>query len=176
MSGVGPTDLYGLETELLDASIEALDTIPDYDVTLGGAPDRAFVSPGPPALDCCDQLTVHVSRISEGATAPGQPKASFSWINRVTLVVTFTRCLPVQDANGNAPSVPLQQAAAEQMSADQWAIWNHLHNLIADGLLFDRCCDVIWGTLESLVPSGGCGGSVMGITVCFDGYEEIPGT
>ena len=176
MSGVGPTDLHDLATELLVAAVEALDTVPTYAPALGGAPERNFVAPGPPALDCCDQLTVHVGPISEGATAPGQQKASYSWINRVALVLTFTRCVPVQDANGNPPSASLQEDAAEQINADKWAMWNHLHNLIVQGELFDRCCDVVWGNLLPLIPSGGCGGSTLTITVCFDGYEELPST
>lgn len=176
MAGVGPTDLHELASDLLAAAVEALDTVPTYAPALGGAPGRSFVAPGPPALDCCDQLTVYVGPISEGSTAPGTPKASLNWINRVQLVLTIARCVPVQDASGNPPSTAAQEESAEQINADKWAIWNHLHNLIADGELFDRCCDVIWGNLNPLIPSGGCGGSVLAITVCFDGYEEIPGT
>lgn len=176
MAGIDPTDLHGLSREFLNACIEALDTIPLYDASLSGSPARAFVAPGPVALDCCDQLAVHVSGIAEGASAPGLPRASMARINRVQLVVTASRCVPVPDANSNPPSPAEQEAAAEQINADKWALWNHLYHLISNGELFDRCCDVIWGALAPLQPNGGCGGSRLSITVCFDGYEEVPGT
>lgn len=176
MAGVGATDLHALADELLDASVEALDTVPTYAPALGGAPGRRFISPGPPALDCCDQLAVHVGPIVEGATAPGVPKASFSWINRVALTITIARCVPTQDENGYPPAASLLNTAAEQINADKWVLWNHLHNLIVEGDLFDKCCDVLFGALSPLPQSGGCGGSSLTITVCFDGYEEIFGT
>lgn len=176
MAGIGPTDLQDLAQEFLDACIEALDTIPDYDASLMGAPARTFVAPGPVALDCCDQLAVHVGAVSEGASAPGIPAASIARINRISFVATASRCVPVPDASGNPPSTTEQGEAAEQINADKWALWNHIYNLIRTGDLFSRCCDVIWGPLAALQPNGGCGGSTLSITVCFDGYDGVQGT
>lgn len=176
MAGVGPTDLHDLARELLEAAEQALDTIPSYDPTLSGAPSRSFVAPGPVALDCCDQLAVHVGTITEGDSAPFQPAASIARINRATLVVTASRCVPVPDSRANPPSTTEQEASAEQINADKWALWNHLYNLVRDGLLFSRCCDVIWDGLTALQPNGGCGGSSLQVTVCLDGYEEALST
>lgn len=176
MAGTGPTDLHDLARAFLEACEEALDTIPDYDATLDGAPERVFVAPGPVALDCCDQLTVHVGTLLEGDSAPFQPKASTARINHVTLVATAARCVPVPNSAGNPPPALEQEAAAQQINADKWALWNHIYNLINEGLLFDKCCDVIWGGLTALNPNGGCGGSSLLITVCFDGYEELLGS
>lgn len=176
MSGVGPIDLHELSTQFLDACIDALDTIPTYDSSLGGAPARAFVAPGPPAFDCCDQLTVHVASLTEGDSAPEFPKASIARINYVQLAAISARCVPMLDQNGNPPPMSEMEASAEQINADKWALWNHIYNLIRDGRLFSLCCDVIWGPLSALQPQGGCGGSRLLITVCFDGYEEVPGT
>lgn len=176
MAGVGPTDLHALAVEFLDACTEALDTIPTYDASLAGAPARRFVAPGTVALDCCDQLAVNVGILSEGSSAPGIPKASTARINRVTLIATISRCVPSPDANLNPPPALAIEEAAEQINADKWALWNHIYNLIGDGLLFDKCCDVVWGPLSPLQPSGGCGGSTLNITVCFDGYQEVQGT
>ena len=176
MAGVGPTDLHALARSFLEACEEALNTIPTYDATLEGAPARTFVSYGPVALDCCDQLAVHVGTLVEGDSAPAQPKASVARINLVSLVATASRCVPVPDSQGNPPPALEQEAAAKQINADKWALWNHIYNLINDGSLFDKCCDVIWGGLTALQPNGGCGGSSLLITVCTDGYEEVLGT
>lgn len=177
MAGIGPTDLHGLAREFLEACEQALDTIPTYDATLAGAPDRVFVSYGPViALDCCDQLTVHVGTLTEGDSAPFPPKASVARINHVTLVATFARCVPVPDSQGNPPAPATQEAAAEQINADKWAIWNHIYNLVNADVLFDKCCDVLWFGLTALQENGGCGGSSLTLAVCFDGYEEVLGT
>ena len=175
MAGVGPTDLHDLALSLLDAAVGALNTIPEFDSTLDGAPSRAFVAPGPVVLDCCDQLTVHVQGIIEGESAPAQPRASISRINDVQLVITAARCIPVSAADGTPPPAADQQEAAEQINADQWALWNHIYNMVNAGVLFDKCCHVIWGALRALQPSGGCGGSTLTITVCLDGYPETIG-
>lgn len=176
MAGTGPTDLHELATSFLVACADALDTIPTYDATLAGAPDRQFVSPGPVALDCCEQLAVHVGTLTEGDSNPFQPKASIARINHVTLVATASRCVPVPGENMQPPPVAAQEAAAQQINADKWAIWNHIYNEIRAGVLFNKCCDVIWGGLTALQQNGGCGGSSLLITVCFDGYEEVQGT
>jgi hypothetical protein len=177
MAGTGPTDLQELAEEFLAACVEALDTIPDYAPALEGAPTRYFVSPGTPALDCCPQLTVHVQTLTEGASAPFPPKASRARINRVEMIAQVARCVPIIDPEtGALPSVEDQQFAAEQVNADKWALWNHIYNMINAGLLFDKCCDVVWGPLRATVPSGGCGGATLTVVVCYDGYEEEFGT
>lgn len=168
--GVSPTDLHDLAVEFLTACEEALDTVPTYAPELGGAPARAFVSPGAPVFDCCDQLAVYVSVVSERTYVKG------SGVNDVQLVATATRCTPVPDSQGNPPSTADMQASAEQLNADKWALWNHLHALILAGELFERCCEVRWGLLTTINPLGGCAGSSLTITVCFDGYESALGT
>lgn len=175
MAGVGASDLHALASTFLTACIEALDTIPDFDPTLAGSPTRAFVSPGPAALDCCDQLTVHVGSLTEGASAVAPPKASFARINRVQLIATIARCVPVPNEMMIPPTPEEQEVSAEQINADKWALWNDLYTHIRNGSLFDNCCDVIWGSLSALSPSGGCGGSQLTITVCFEGYEDTSG-
>lgn len=175
MAGVGPTDLQVLADEFLDACAEALDTIPDYDASLVGAPTRAFISHATPVLDCCDQLTVHVNALSEGDSLPIPPTASDARINRVTLVATITRCVPTI-TDGRLPLPEEEEAAAAQVNADKWALWNHIYNLINEHMLFDKCCEIIWGQIRPINTSGGCGGSIFTITVCFDGYQEVLGT
>lgn len=171
-----PTDLHGLALELLTACEEALDTIPGSAPGYGGSPARSFVSPGTPVLDCCDQLTVHVGPLTDGRQDTAVPAAAkAAWVNHVVLLVTVARCVPIWD--GDQPPAPAaQQDAAAQINYDKWALWNHLHNLVREGLLFSRCGDVIWVGLTPLTPSGGCGGSLLTVRVSLDGYSEVLGT
>lgn len=171
----GPGDLYDMAQDFLAACVDALDTIPGYEPTLDGAPDRAFVVGGQPAADCCPQLTVHTVSLGEFYAAPIQPKASFARINRVNFLATLFRCLPGPQANGEPPLVTDQEAAAEQISADGWALWNHVWNMVRAGVLFNGCEPLV-ESMTALVPSGECGGWILAVSASLDGYEESIGT
>ena len=179
MAGTNPGDLHDLAVEVLDACVEALDTIPDFEPGFVGAPARRFVSPGKPAYDCCDgeehgQLTVHVSPVVEGP----HEKQTNSFVyrtNRVRVNITSLRCIGM-DPDGNPPDPDVATAQAAQLNRDGWAIWNHLFNLQRADLIFTQCGEVIWGQLTAVDPSGLCGGWTLPITVSLDGYEETFGT
>lgn len=179
MAGIGPQDLHDLAMEYLDACVESLDTIPTFAPELGGAPERRFISPGQPALDCCDQLTVHVAGAVDAPTSPGGltagRKAAYGKVNLVLMVATLTRCVPVIEQK-KWPTPAAMEAAAAQINADGWALWNHTFNMVASGQLFGICQEVYWDTLNSITPSGGCGGWTLGVRVRLDGYQESLGT
>lgn len=166
MAGVGPEDLFAIAQELLDASVDALDTLAPG---LAGAPERNFVSPGQPALDCCDQLTVHVASVVESPAGQTDTHKEGARKNIVTFVVTATRC---HDITVIPPAVETLSAVAEQMDADGWALWNHLWNLMRSGELFTLCGPVSWNGLRALIPSGGCGGWTLTISAEVEGYES----
>lgn len=173
MAGVDPGDLYALCEELLDACIEALDTIPGYIPALDGAPTRAFVAPGRPAADCCPQLTVNSVGITDdqlGALVPGRSYMTTRQ-NQVTLAVTLFRCAPSEQP---IPAVAELTAVATQHEADGWALWNHLFSLVRQGMLFSQCGEVKWGVLSALVPEGGCVGWFWPCEISLDGYEAVP--
>lgn len=174
------TDLNTLCDDLLAASVEALDTIPGYDVSLAGAPERAFVSSGLPTLDCCDQLAVSAIAVNEAPTAPGGLGAGRRNVtgrrNLVGLVVTITRCVPGPDEEMNPPTVAELEASAAQTNADAWALWNHLWEMWRADLLFTFCGEVFWDGLRSLPASGGCGGSTLTLRVSLDGYDDVTPT
>lgn len=183
MAGIGPEDLQSLAEELLTVCVEALNTIPTYAPGLGGAPARAFVSPGLPVFDwvepaadstgCCDQVAVHVEAITDAPTSPGglaagQKKAK---INHVSLIATVTRCVPTSDG-GFPPAVADLEASAAQINADGWALWNHIFNLVREGLFLTSCTEAFFDGMRSIRPSGGCGGFVLNFRAQLDGYEE----
>lgn len=171
--GNGPDDLFALCQEFLAACQDALDTIPSLAPGLGGSPERAFVSPGLPSFDCCDQLAVHAAAVFSD---PLQPLKNQERRNMVTLVAHATRCIPVIDSSGNIPSAADMEAAAEQIDADGWALWNHLFNLIRAGSIFSLCRVVLWDGLRSINPQGGCGGWVLTLRLEYDGYDEAIST
>src|SRR3990170_4644070 len=107
MAGTGPQDLHVLATDFLAACVEALDTIPTFAPGLGGAPARSFVSPGLPAFDCCDQLAIHVTGVTDSGTSPSNLTGRSAYtmkVNVVGLVATATRCIPVISDSGAIPS------------------------------------------------------------------------
>jgi hypothetical protein len=171
MAGTNALDLHALAEELLDASVDALDTIPTFDPGLAGAPDRTFVPPGLPALDCCDQLTVHVVAVNESPPGQSNTHKTGSRRNIVTLVVTTTRCYDLPK-DGSTPTEAQLSGTAEQLNADGWALWNYLWNLMRSGELLTLCDEVFWDGLRSLTPSGGCGGWVLTLRAAYEGYES----
>lgn len=176
----GPGDLHTFAETFLAFCAEALDTIPIYDATLLGAPDRQFVSPGIPVWDCCEQLAVHVAFINEAGTTPGDLDAGLrtnrGYINHVTVIGTITRCIPTMNSDGDPPSPAAQGSAAEQIDADGWALWNHLHNAKASGELLNLCDGMFFDGLLAVVPSGGCAGWTVTVRAAIGGYEELLGS
>lgn len=170
MAGTGPGDLYELAQEYLAACVDALDTIPAFEPGLGGSPARSYVSPGLPQYDCCPdgQLTVHVPSV---ISDPSLTLKNHERRNIVSLTATILRCVPAADESGNFASVADIQAAAEQVDADGWALWNYIFNAISSGDLFRLCDRIEWLGLRSITPSGGCGGWTLTLSVQFDGYQ-----
>ena len=177
MAGIGPTDLQDLAAELLTASVEALDTIPDYDPELEGAPNVQFVNSGGP-VDDCGQLTVSVTPIAEAPTAPlllgaGTRHRQDFRVNLVGLNVRLVRCLPAPAGMGGPPPASVQTAWSAQLNADAWALWNHLWNMARAGDLFTLCGEVYFDSLKTVGPQGGLGGWSLNLRVQLEGYEEV---
>ena len=173
-----PLDLNGAAEELLAAAAESLDTLPGFDLSLHGAPERQFVSFGPPVLDCCEQLTVYVPQVQD-APVPGQSglaagRKTAAKITHVFLTVTVSRCYPQPDGKGNPPSVEAIEEASVQLNADGWALWNHLYCMWTSDELFTFCDEVFWDSLRPLGPQGGCAGWNLGIHMSLDGYCDVP--
>jgi hypothetical protein len=176
VAGAGPADLFSQCVELLDASVDALNTIPSLAPGLLGAPERAFVSAGTPALDCCDQLTVNAAPVAEAPTRPLEMGAGTRHQqgfrkNYVGFNITVTRCANLNEV---PPPVGVLQDVAEQTDADAWALWNYLWNLARSGGIFSLCSGVYFDRLAPLTPSGGCSGWVLSMRAELEGYEASP--
>lgn len=166
-------DLYDIAVAFLDASIAALELTP------AGAPDRAFVSHGQPALDCCDQLTVHNQILGEeplfsgaGALAPAK-RIHRGGVPQVRIAVQIARCVPLPRTNGTEivpPSPADQQAAARMIDQDGWALWLGLSAALKEGGSLHEACggaERLGG--EKMIPQGGCGGWVFGYRYLLEG-------
>lgn len=171
-------DLFAVADELLAAAAGALDSVPEQLGThLLGAPIRQLIAPGLPVHDCCEQLVVWVNPVGEGARS-GRTMAPHFQITRPTYRVHSTRCVPTGRIEGKRyipPEAEAITAASEQILADGWALWNRIFNLInaqPEALLFSRCADLVNWSMNSIQPSGGCGGWEMQFTVGLDGYPE----
>lgn len=175
----GPLSLYEAARELLVACEEAVALTPS------GAIARAYVSPGPPAFDAIEQLTVHVGGPVIADTAPLQPPlqpfhrvAGTGMVNMVALVVTVLRAVPVPTQyEGELPVWPEPywlDAAAQATISDLWVIWNHVATLKRNGTLFGgRCREMTWDPAVSVNTEGGCAGWMLTLRVQLDGYPTV---
>lgn len=179
-----PGDLYELADELLSFAADALDTIPILVPGLEGAPARQIVYWGLP-VDDCDQIVVYVPTIGEADTTPGGLGAAVrprvGRIDHVTINIRVIRCcLPMgtESSMGDiSPPTPAQiNATSQQILADGWALWNHIHNAKSSGVLRSLCDEMYFSGLIAVPPSGGCGGWVLPVRVQLDGYAEALGS
>lgn len=176
----GPPDLHALALELLTADEEALNTIPILAPGLEGAPERAFVSPGIPSFDCCPQLTVHAQDISDMDTSPGGLGAGRRNVTgkriQVRLVTTIIRCVPDSRGGQVLTSMPLAadlEAAAEQVNADAWALYNHIYAMWRSGDFLTVCKALFFEGARAVGEQGKCAGWTLTLRAELDGYDDL---
>lgn len=162
-------DLNVVADAFLAASIDALDLTP------AGAPARAFVSPGEPALDCCGQLTVWVQQVGDADLLSGNGALSRAKaINRgtqpqVTLFIQATRCADLRAEAGGLPSVENLAAAAAVINRDVWALRLHLLSELRTGELAQVCSGAEFLGANAIVPQGGCVGWTLSFRYPVEG-------
>lgn len=160
--------LYQAGADLLAACVAALD------LTTARAPERAYVSDGPVALDC-EQVTVHFANLAQADTSPSAPvlqparRLLGASLAVLGMVITATRCVPVVSNEGRPPTVAAIQESALVVAQDVWALWNHLHQQIRDGSLFPGCQGVYIDPALPINTSGGVGGWTLTVRVPMEG-------
>lgn len=166
------TGLYELCEEYLEACKQALELAP------GGAIERAFVSPGMPAFDCPEQLTVHAGGPSPGDTLPMSPPlqparriVDGDLLNMVAMTATVLRCAP--GIRGTRAPTPKELAdTAQKTLGDVWSIWNHIATLKRDDKLWaPKTREVIFDPAVAVLIEGGAAGWQLQIRVQLDGYR-----
>lgn len=168
-------DLWNLANEYLKACVAALETTP------AGAPQRVYVSPGPPAWDCCPQLTVHVGGPVVAATSPGggaladgHRMAVAGMVNLIDLTATIIRCAPgIREDSEPAPPEDFDRCSAYTL-ADLWSIWNYITSAHNAGDLFPGSCrEVFLDPAALLAQQGGCAGWQISVRVQLGGYTPV---
>ncbi len=166
------SDVFDIAAAFLDAAVTALEQ------TAAGPPDRQFVAPGEPALDCCGQLAVWTQSISEvPLSAPGGALARAKQINRgnaltVNLAVQVTRCIAVSRVVGGKPIPPSpaqQQADAQTIDEDGWALWLGMAYALKHGSLHEICSGAERVGAQKMTPQGECAGWIFGFRYPIEG-------
>lgn len=150
------TALYDLATAVLVSSAAAL-TAP---------PDRQFVADGDLVIEACEQLAVQVNRVRLGL--PGAQKTDSvlpgqAFGRTAELSVYVTRCVPVANDRGDAPTATEIDTSARLILTDGWELFIGLLEAGRAGD-FSAFCDKF--TIPQLIPiqrEGGLGGMVLQI-------------
>lgn len=171
-------DAHDAAEAFLDVAVLALDTLPDEDVTLDGAPARRYVAAGTPVVDC-DQVVVWMPTIDEVDTAPDGNqlavglRGQMGRVNLPSYTLMVVRCVPALPKQGRstAPAVEVLSAAAKQTNADAWVCWCGINTARKQGRFNDLCSSVAVGRATAMQTSGGLGGWQLPIYVQLDGYQ-----
>lgn len=167
--------MYEIAVDLRDAVVAAMGT------TDAGAPDRAFVSPGPPAFETqCSQAAVQVLSLTEEQTRDLSPamqpgrRHHRGRVNLVGMVAYTIRCAEVSEGNQDVYQ-PLSDATldaqAQAVYQDGWAVWNHINRAIETHDLFGGICsDVHFDGGTPYGPEGGLIGWRFALRAELGGY------
>lgn len=172
------TSLYDLAAELLTVAAGILAATPS------GAPAAKYVSQGPPAIDCPNQLTVHAGLVAyaQDLSRGGRDSAiidpRFPVVPMVPLTITAMRCvskqaMPSGGVQMRDPQLTAIQADAKVCYIDAWSLFNGLRRAQREGTLFAGypCRKFDIGGVIPLAPEGGALGNMVTLEVQLDGYD-----
>ncbi len=153
-------DLNDVSAAFLTVALEALAK------TNAGAPGRAYVNAGEPAMDCCGQCVIWIQDLTEAAAvgaqgALGPSKAVLRGsLPQITVFVQATRCQIGLDKlrENELPKPGDLQATATMVDQDGWALRLTFADSIRNGLLSRVCSGVEMLGGTKLTPQGGCVG------------------
>ena len=162
--------LATLAADLLDAAGDGLTLVR----TGHAPPERVYVSHGRPAVDGCEQLTVHADerRAVWHRSMPDRPNVPQTCLLApvAVLVVQLWRCVPVAAEDGTPPTAAELDTAADDLLIDAWCLLTQLYGEHKDGTLFTgvTCRNVTFGDLLALPPQGGMAGWELRVEVGLD--------
>jgi hypothetical protein len=122
---------------------------------------RAYVAPALPALDCADQLTVHILSVGrQSLSAPALAEfetglgTTMGAVNIATYVVTVVRCVP----SGPTPPTTAYEEASQLLLSDIWLLWKGIPGLVRSGELWEGCEQLTLGPATAIPESGSFAG------------------
>lgn len=190
MAGHGPLSVQLFADLLLEAAKRSLDTLPEADASLRGAPGRRYVHAGVPVHDC-EQLVVWAPTVDEASTLrPSEfgmmgagERGITGRVNFVQLMVSLVRCY-VMDTSGtivlDTPSVAALAQSGKQGNADVWSMWCGINQARREGWFEGTCTAVAFGRAQAIQPLGGVYGWTIPLEFQVEGYKpdigEKPGT
>lgn len=149
--------LYDLARSLLDHIVS--------EVGEGNVPERRFVHHGEVADDECSQLVVAIGQMYVGFAGNQLVSSSPTVIAKRSfdLTVSWFRCVPSPDEQGQPPSVSDLEIAAHEIGTDGFRLFKAVQS--AKKEVFGTCSNVLLGAMRPYGPSGGHGGWLFGIGV-----------
>lgn len=135
-------DVHTQLRDILAATADAMDN----------PPDRRYVSPGIPALDC-GQLTIHLAAIGRGTTSQERPTFPGAPVT-VTAVVTWVHCITTMSESGRAPRTAA--LAADGRTYTEGGV--ELYKATCAAALLVASCRPAVDFAEPIDPSGGFAG------------------
>lgn len=119
---------------ITDAAQAILDVAAQLFVDDGAPFERVSLSPGPPSGTWCNQLTVHVSPMTDAIFETQQSSRSINKSHRPTptIIVTTMRCVTALTSDG-VPSEAVVQAEGQRHLRDLDVLWYGLGQAIASG-------------------------------------------
>jgi hypothetical protein len=130
---------------------------------VGGAIDRAYLSPGRPVIDC-EQITVSLISLGDAPFATtssvgGGKRHITGALNLLGFLITVARdCVPIVE-DETLPDPDEINAAAVEVQEDVWSIWTRIRQEQRDGELFGGLCDhLFYDGARALETEGGFAG------------------
>ena len=167
------TTLYDYAAELLAACETALGT------TEGGVPAISYVGVANPALDCPEQLTVHVANLAldPNVGINQDIQLSKAYRSMLTMIATIVRCTPQPKGfNATPPSPAELEALASKVDQDLWAIWNYLAGLLCTEPvgIFIGCSNTRFNVAQPQFESGRSAGWQFSVSTIIPAYTVVP--
>lgn len=147
--------------------------------TVGGTPERSYVSPTEPAFDCCPFLTVYVSALGEAPTSEvgiGGRRSTTGSVILATYQVIAVRCAPEPGTGTGLPSLQSIESAAQAVMEDGWALWNRMRAAVRCGEMFSECSEVYLDGGVPIPEQGGCVGWQFTIRAAIPGIPTDCGS
>lgn len=143
--------------------------------TVGGAPDRSYVSQGDPVDEGCSELTVR-TQLGEGVQGTPGLRHLSGRRNEVTFTIRIVRCLPNRQDDLTAATETQLTTYAQTTYQDAWALWNGIMAAQRAGSFLEGFCKEFEMDGAQPIPNLLVGGWEITIRAVLYAYTPDLGT